>query len=68
MKNAVRTVGLGTVAAWIVAYAAAGAEATGNLRYSITVSKFEKPRHVSGQELSDGLRRYAIEQFGLRHD
>lgn len=29
-----------------------------------TVSKFEKHRHVSGQELSEGLRLYAIEQFG----
>lgn len=29
-----------------------------------TVSKLEKPRHVTGQELSDGLRVYAVERFG----
>lgn len=29
-----------------------------------TVSKLEKTRHVSGNELLDGIRRYAIEQFG----
>lgn len=29
-----------------------------------TVTRFEKPRHVSGQELSEGLRRYALDQFG----
>ncbi len=29
-----------------------------------TVSKLSKPRHVSGQELCNGLRDYALEQFG----
>ena len=29
-----------------------------------TVSKLEKPRHITGRELSEGLRVYAIEQFG----
>ncbi|MDD5271016.1 MAG: hypothetical protein PHE80_07530, partial [Candidatus Omnitrophica bacterium] len=29
-----------------------------------TVSRFEKPRHVNGRELSEGLREYAIDQFG----
>jgi len=29
-----------------------------------TVSKFPKPRHVTGRELSEGLRDYALEQFG----
>ncbi len=29
-----------------------------------TVSRFEKPRHVNGKELSEGLREYAIDQFG----
>ena len=29
-----------------------------------TVSKLEKPRHVSGKELSEGLRDYALDQFG----
>jgi len=31
---------------------------------NFTVGKLEKPRHVSGQELTEGLRLYAIEQFG----
>jgi uncharacterized repeat protein (TIGR04138 family) len=31
---------------------------------NFTVSKFEKHRHVSGQELAEGLKLYAIEQFG----
>lgn len=31
---------------------------------NFTVSRLEKPRHVTGQELLDGIRRYAIEQFG----
>ncbi|MDD5269749.1 MAG: hypothetical protein PHE80_01005, partial [Candidatus Omnitrophica bacterium] len=26
--------------------------------------RFEKPRHVNGRELSEGLREYAIDQFG----
>ena len=29
-----------------------------------TVSKFKKTRHVSGKELLEGIRHYAIEQFG----
>ena len=32
------------------------------LHYS--VSRLPKPRHVSGKELSEGLRDYALEQFG----
>ena len=28
------------------------------------VSKFKKPRHVSGAELLEGIRRYALDQFG----
>jgi uncharacterized repeat protein (TIGR04138 family) len=31
---------------------------------NFTVKRLEKSRHVSGQELSDGLKLYAIEQFG----
>ncbi len=31
---------------------------------SFTVSRLDKHRHVSGQELADGLKLYAIEQFG----
>lgn len=31
---------------------------------NFTVAKLDKPRHVTGQELSDGIRLYAIEQFG----
>ncbi len=29
-----------------------------------TVSKFTKPRHVTGRELLEGIRDYALEQFG----
>ena len=29
-----------------------------------TVRKLEEPRHVSGQELLDGMREYAIQEFG----
>ncbi|MBN1688236.1 MAG: hypothetical protein JW893_03975 [Candidatus Omnitrophica bacterium] len=29
-----------------------------------TVSKLEKPRHVTGQELLEGIRQYALEQYG----
>ena len=29
-----------------------------------TVSKLAKPRHVSGQELSEGIREYALDQYG----
>jgi len=29
-----------------------------------TVSKLDKARHVSGRELLDGIRQYAIEQYG----
>lgn len=31
---------------------------------NFTVGRLEKHRHVSGQELSEGLKLYAIEQFG----
>ena len=29
-----------------------------------TVRRLDRPRHVTGQELLDGLRRYALDQFG----
>jgi uncharacterized repeat protein (TIGR04138 family) len=29
-----------------------------------TVAKLQKPRHVSGKELSEGIRDFALEQFG----
>ena len=29
-----------------------------------TVKKMKKPRHVSGGELLDGMREYALEQYG----
>ena len=29
-----------------------------------TVSKLKKPRHVSGRELAEGVREYALDQFG----
>lgn len=29
-----------------------------------TVSKLEKPRHLTGQELSIGIRDYVLDQFG----
>jgi len=29
-----------------------------------TVRQLEKPRHVSGQELLDGMREYALKEFG----
>lgn len=31
---------------------------------NFTVARLDKPRHVTGQELSEGMRFYAIEQFG----
>ena len=31
---------------------------------NFTVSKFPEPRHVTGQELLQGIRRYGLEQFG----
>lgn len=31
---------------------------------NFTVKKFKKPRHVTGQELLQGIRHYALEQFG----
>lgn len=31
---------------------------------SHTVSKFDQPQHVSGQQLSWGIRNYAFDQFG----
>jgi len=30
-----------------------------------TQSKFDKPRHVSGRELLEGIREYGLELFGL---
>ncbi|HNX69371.1 MAG TPA: hypothetical protein PLL75_03325 [Candidatus Omnitrophota bacterium] len=29
-----------------------------------TVTKLKKPRHISGQELAEGIRKYALQQFG----
>jgi uncharacterized repeat protein (TIGR04138 family) len=29
-----------------------------------TVTKLDKPRHISGQELALGISRYALDQFG----
>ncbi|MEN7973664.1 MAG: Minf_1886 family protein, partial [Verrucomicrobiota bacterium] len=29
-----------------------------------TVKKLEKPRHVSGQELLDGMREHALQEYG----
>ena len=29
-----------------------------------TVGRLARPRHVSGQELLEGLRRYALDQYG----
>ena len=29
-----------------------------------TVGKFKKPRHVTGQELAEGIREYALQQYG----
>ena len=29
-----------------------------------TVTKLAKPRHISGQELLEGIRAYALEQYG----
>lgn len=29
-----------------------------------TVRKLEKPRHVSGQELLEGMREYALQEYG----
>ncbi len=29
-----------------------------------TVSKLDQPRHVTGRELAEGLRQYALDQFG----
>ncbi len=29
-----------------------------------TLKKFKKPRHITGRELLEGIRAYAIEQFG----
>jgi uncharacterized repeat protein (TIGR04138 family) len=29
-----------------------------------TLAKLDKPRHVTGQELLDGIREYGMEQFG----
>ncbi|MBI3314257.1 MAG: hypothetical protein HYZ83_08490 [Candidatus Omnitrophica bacterium] len=29
-----------------------------------TVSKFSKPRHVTGRELLEGIRDYALDQYG----
>lgn len=29
-----------------------------------TVRQFDKPRHISGQELLDGIRKYALAEYG----
>ena len=29
-----------------------------------TIKKLEKPRHISGKELLEGVRQYALKQFG----
>jgi uncharacterized repeat protein (TIGR04138 family) len=29
-----------------------------------TMKKLKEPRHVTGQELAEGLRMYALDQFG----
>jgi uncharacterized repeat protein (TIGR04138 family) len=29
-----------------------------------TVRQFDKPRHISGQELLDGIRKYALSEYG----
>ena len=29
-----------------------------------TVRQFEKPRHISGQELLEGIRKYALSEYG----
>lgn len=29
-----------------------------------TVTRLEKPRHISGRELAEGIRVYALQQFG----
>ena len=34
------------------------------LALSYTVAQLPEPRHVSGRELLEGIRRYALEQFG----
>lgn len=31
---------------------------------TFTSGKLDKPRHLTGQELSEGIRLYAIDQFG----
>lgn len=31
---------------------------------NFTVRKLKKPRHISGQELLDGMREFAIQEFG----
>ena len=31
---------------------------------SFTVSQMAEPRHITGQELSEGLRLYGLDQFG----
>lgn len=31
---------------------------------NFTVKKFKKPRHITGRELLEGIRQYALEQFG----
>lgn len=41
-------------------------EAYGFVRSGLdhTVQRLEKPRHVSGQELLDGMREFALSEFG----
>ncbi|MBI5835815.1 MAG: hypothetical protein HZB25_01095 [Candidatus Eisenbacteria bacterium] len=42
------------------------AEAYSFLMFALgyTVSRLPEPRHVSGQELLEGIRRYALQEFG----
>ena len=42
------------------------AEAYGFVRMGLdyTVRRLDKPRHVSGQELLDGIREFALSEFG----
>ncbi|MEW6534971.1 MAG: Minf_1886 family protein [Candidatus Auribacterota bacterium] len=34
------------------------------LALNYTMGKHERPRHVSGRELMEGIREYALDQFG----
>jgi uncharacterized repeat protein (TIGR04138 family) len=43
---------------------AAGAYAFVRAGLDYTVRRLDKPRHVSGQELLDGIREFALAEFG----